>query len=103
MNSCTGDPDRRKRRGDTPNCRAKARVKPSCESKTKSNATSTTLREVLCSSSAAAERRRSRMYSKGDFPVTERIQEQVLSLPMYAEITPEQQMRVAGVVRAFVE
>ena len=47
MNSCTVDPVLRKRRGDMPNCRAKALVKPSCESKTKSNATSTTLRDVF--------------------------------------------------------
>jgi dTDP-4-amino-4,6-dideoxygalactose transaminase len=39
---------------------------------------------------------------RGSFPVTEMAAEQVLSLPMYAEITPEQQSRIAGAVRAFV-
>jgi len=70
MNSSKVDSVLRKSRGEMPNCRANARVKPSCESKTKSKATSTILREVFCSSSAAAERRRCRTYSKGDFPVT---------------------------------
>ncbi len=39
---------------------------------------------------------------RGSFPVSEAAAEQVLSLPMYAEITPEQQARVAEAVRAFV-
>ena len=39
---------------------------------------------------------------RGSFPVSEAAAEQVLSLPMYAEITPEQQARVADAVRAFV-
>jgi dTDP-4-amino-4,6-dideoxygalactose transaminase len=38
----------------------------------------------------------------GSFPVAEGAADTVLSLPMYAEITPEQQARVAGAVRAFV-
>jgi dTDP-4-amino-4,6-dideoxygalactose transaminase len=39
---------------------------------------------------------------RGSFPVTELVADQVLSLPMYAEITPEQQSRVADAIRAFV-
>ncbi len=34
----------------------------------------------------------------GDFPVAERTAGEILSLPMFAEITPEQQERVAGVL-----
>ena len=38
----------------------------------------------------------------GTFPVAEAAAQQVLSLPMFPEITPEQQQRVAGAVRGFV-
>jgi dTDP-4-amino-4,6-dideoxygalactose transaminase len=38
----------------------------------------------------------------GTFPVAEAAAQQVLSLPMFPEITPEQQQRVAGAVRSFV-
>ncbi len=38
---------------------------------------------------------------RGAFPVAEAAADQVLSLPMYAEITPAQQERVAEVVNAF--
>ena len=38
----------------------------------------------------------------GTFPVAEAAAQQVLSLPMFPEITPEQQERVAGAVRDFV-
>jgi dTDP-4-amino-4,6-dideoxygalactose transaminase len=37
----------------------------------------------------------------GTFPVAEAAAQQVLSLPMFPEITPEQQQRVAGAVRSF--
>jgi dTDP-4-amino-4,6-dideoxygalactose transaminase len=37
----------------------------------------------------------------GAFPVAEAAAQQVLSLPIYPEITPEQQGRVAGAVRSF--
>lgn len=40
-------------------------------------------------------------YKSGDFPVTERLAEQSLSLPMYAELTEEQIEYVADAVRAF--
>lgn len=40
-------------------------------------------------------------YKRGDFPVTEAYSEQILSLPMYAELTPEQINLVTGSVRAF--
>src|SRR5439155_575451 len=36
-------------------------------------------------------------FSRGDFPVAERVASQVLSLPMYPELTPEQQRRVVTV------
>jgi dTDP-4-amino-4,6-dideoxygalactose transaminase len=38
----------------------------------------------------------------GTFPVAEAAAQQVLSLPMFPEISPEQQQRVAGAVRDFV-
>jgi dTDP-4-amino-4,6-dideoxygalactose transaminase len=37
----------------------------------------------------------------GTFPVAETAAQQVLSLPMFPEISPEQQQRVAGAVRVF--
>ncbi len=40
--------------------------------------------------------------ARGAFPVAEAASEQVLSLPMYAEITPEQQARVADAIKACV-
>ena len=39
---------------------------------------------------------------KGDFPVTERIAERLLSLPMYAELKREQIEEVVGWVREYV-
>ena len=42
-------------------------------------------------------------YRQGDFPVTERVAEEVLSLPMFAELTDEQLERVAGAVRDFMK
>jgi UDP-2-acetamido-2-deoxy-ribo-hexuluronate aminotransferase len=38
---------------------------------------------------------------KGDFPVTEKAAEEVLSLPMHTELTEEQQTFVAGVIQEF--
>ena len=38
-------------------------------------------------------------YQAGDFPVTERIAEEILSLPMYPQLTQEQQMAVVDTVR----
>jgi dTDP-4-amino-4,6-dideoxygalactose transaminase len=40
-------------------------------------------------------------YQPGDFPVTERLAAEGLSLPMFAELTPEQIGAVAGAVQAF--
>lgn len=40
-------------------------------------------------------------YGKGSFPVTEECCAQVLSLPMYAELTPEQIQHVVRAIRAF--
>jgi dTDP-4-amino-4,6-dideoxygalactose transaminase len=34
-------------------------------------------------------------YRRGDFPVTERVAPEILSLPMYPQLTFEQQQRVA--------
>lgn len=42
-------------------------------------------------------------YSEGDFPVTEQTAKEQLSLPMFAELTPEQVRRVAAVVNSWVE
>jgi len=41
-------------------------------------------------------------YQKGQFPVAERLAGQMLSLPMYAELTDEQIDQVAGAVKAFL-
>ncbi len=38
----------------------------------------------------------------GDFPVSEACAKEIVSLPMYPELTDEQQQRVAGAVKAFV-
>jgi dTDP-4-amino-4,6-dideoxygalactose transaminase len=42
-------------------------------------------------------------YRRGDLPVTERLADEVLSLPMYAELTDPQIDRVASTVREFVK
>jgi dTDP-4-amino-4,6-dideoxygalactose transaminase len=42
-------------------------------------------------------------YRRGDLPVTERLADEVLSLPMYAELTDAQIDRVATTVRDFVK
>ena len=41
-------------------------------------------------------------YRRGDLPVTERLASEVLSLPMYAELTDEQVGRVANAVKEFM-
>jgi dTDP-4-amino-4,6-dideoxygalactose transaminase len=41
-------------------------------------------------------------YRQGDFPVTERCARRILSLPMYAELTPEIANRVAETASEFV-
>jgi len=40
-------------------------------------------------------------YKKGDFPVTERVAGEIVSLPMYPGLTPEQQRRVVDKVQEF--
>jgi dTDP-4-amino-4,6-dideoxygalactose transaminase len=42
-------------------------------------------------------------YRKGDLPVTERVADEVLSLPMYAELTDAMAERVASEVTAFMK
>ena len=42
-------------------------------------------------------------YRKGDMPVTERVASEVLSLPMFAELTDDQLARVADSVRSFMK
>jgi dTDP-4-amino-4,6-dideoxygalactose transaminase len=42
-------------------------------------------------------------YSPGDLPVTERIAGEILSLPMYPELTGEQRAYVAGAIHHFYE
>jgi dTDP-4-amino-4,6-dideoxygalactose transaminase len=42
-------------------------------------------------------------YRKGDFPVAERVAEEILSLPMFPQITPDQQARVAEAILEFQE
>ena len=39
-------------------------------------------------------------HAEGSFPVAERHADQLLSLPIFAEITPEQQQRVVGTLKA---
>src|SRR5882724_183110 len=41
-------------------------------------------------------------YKKGDFPVTERVATEIVSLPMFPQMTGEQQSRVAAKIREFV-
>jgi dTDP-4-amino-4,6-dideoxygalactose transaminase len=41
-------------------------------------------------------------YRKGDLPVTERVADEVLSLPMFAELTDSQAERVASAVKEFM-
>lgn len=41
-------------------------------------------------------------YQKGDFPVTERIADEILSLPMYPQLRPAQQERVARCIQKFL-
>jgi dTDP-4-amino-4,6-dideoxygalactose transaminase len=40
-------------------------------------------------------------YKVGDFPVTEKVAEQVLSLPIYAGLRADQQSRVAETIMEF--
>jgi dTDP-4-amino-4,6-dideoxygalactose transaminase len=42
-------------------------------------------------------------YANGDFPVTERAAQEILSLPIFPGITPAQQERVADVLAAAVD
>jgi len=42
-------------------------------------------------------------YAAGDFPVTERVAGEIVSLPMYPQLTAEQQVRVVEEVVSFVE
>ena len=42
-------------------------------------------------------------YRKGDLPVTERLADEVLSIPMYPELTDEQVARVATTIREFMK
>jgi dTDP-4-amino-4,6-dideoxygalactose transaminase len=41
-------------------------------------------------------------YRKGDFPVSEKLASEILSLPMYPTLAPEQQQRVADAIGQFV-
>jgi dTDP-4-amino-4,6-dideoxygalactose transaminase len=41
-------------------------------------------------------------YSLGDFPVTEGAAEEIVSLPMYPQLTSEQQQKIAGEVASFM-
>lgn len=41
-------------------------------------------------------------YEKGDFPVTERVASEIVSLPMYPQLTPADQAQVAARVKEFV-
>jgi dTDP-4-amino-4,6-dideoxygalactose transaminase len=41
-------------------------------------------------------------YKQGDFPVTEKVASEILSLPMYPQLTAEQQRRVVQEVSFFL-
>jgi dTDP-4-amino-4,6-dideoxygalactose transaminase len=41
-------------------------------------------------------------YKKGDFPVTERVASEIVSLPMFPQLQPSQQLEVVNKVREFV-
>ncbi len=41
-------------------------------------------------------------YARGDFPIAERLAGEIVSLPMYPQLRPEQQGRVVDTVREFV-
>jgi len=41
-------------------------------------------------------------FTKGDFPVAEKLASEILSLPMYPTLQPEQQQRIADSIRQFV-
>jgi dTDP-4-amino-4,6-dideoxygalactose transaminase len=43
----------------------------------------------------------SQNYKRGDYPVTEEVCEEIISLPMFPQLTSEQQMRVADEIAAF--
>jgi dTDP-4-amino-4,6-dideoxygalactose transaminase len=47
------------------------------------------------------EAARSLGYRKGDFPVTERLANEILSLPIYPDLTDGEQARVVEAVRSF--
>jgi dTDP-4-amino-4,6-dideoxygalactose transaminase len=42
-------------------------------------------------------------YQKGDFPVTERVASEIVSLPMFPQLTQDQQNQVAHSVKEFIE
>ncbi len=42
-------------------------------------------------------------YHKGDFPVSEQLSQEVLSLPIYPELTPDQLQYVVGTIKAFFD
>ena len=41
-------------------------------------------------------------YAPGDFPVAERVSAEIISLPMFPQLTAQQQARVAAEIEAFV-
>jgi dTDP-4-amino-4,6-dideoxygalactose transaminase len=41
-------------------------------------------------------------YKKGDFPVTERVAAEIISLPMFPQLSPEQQDVVVARMKDFV-
>jgi len=42
-------------------------------------------------------------YREGDFPVCEQLAKEIVSLPMFPQLKPEQQQRVVKAVAEFVE
>jgi dTDP-4-amino-4,6-dideoxygalactose transaminase len=50
---------------------------------------------------ANTQRARCHTHSEVSLPISEAASRQVLSLPIFPELTEEQQMRIAGVIREF--
>jgi len=59
--------------------------------------------EFITSSAPSAEGLSFAELLPGDFPITERVAAEIVSLPMFPTLTSEQQARIVDEVRRFVE
>ena len=60
-------------------------------------------RHSLSDSVARKKAYESLSYKAGDFPVTERVAQEIVSLPMFPQLTAKQQATVAGEALHFVD